>query len=399
MTFTRRRFVRTLGWTGLGTAAAALRPVSSMAAPSAGAAGLAAAAEAQVAAPSASALAAVIKIDSNENPYGIGPAVKEAITKSFDAANRYPRSAALGNAIAALHNVSRDRVLLGCGSGELLRAASTAFTTPTKAVVVPSPTFETSGETAARLGHPVREIPVDGRLRLDLDAMEKAASGAGLVYVCNPNNPTATVRSARAVEAFVGRVLAAAPDARILIDEAYHEFVDDPEYATAIPLTAQSPRVIVLRTFSKVHGMAGLRVGYAIGHPEALDALAPHVSRGTMSVLSANAALAALADTRRMADQQRLNRETRQFTRTLFEDAGYRVAASEANFVMVDVRRPAGDFRAACRERGVMVGRPFPPLDTWARITIGTSDEMRRAADVFTQVLGVTASQARKAVA
>jgi histidinol-phosphate aminotransferase len=391
MQFSRRRFVRTLGWTGLGTAAAAWHPANLAAGHLTAPQG----APAQV-----SPLAAIVKIDSNENPYGPGPAVAEAVQQSFSLAHRYFRGAgALASRIAALHDISGDRVLLGCGSGELLRAASAAFTTPTKAAVVPSPTFETTANSAAALGHPVREVRVDKDLRLDLDAMEKAAVGAGLIYVCNPNNPTATSRAARDIEAFVGRVLAATPDATILIDEAYHEFADDPGYATAVPLTAKSPRVIVLRTFSKIYGMAGLRVGYAIAHPDTLSAMGPYVGIGTMSVMSAAAAHAALDDRARVTDQQRLNRETRLFTRRLFEEAGYSVAASDANFVMVDVRRPASEFRSVCRARGVLVGRPFPPLDTWVRITIGTAEEMRRAAEIFREILGTTSSAARKASA
>lgn len=389
MKLSRRGFVRTLGWTGVGTAAAgaAVFKAPDLVATQPGSS-------------SSTALASIIKIDSNENPYGPGPAVLEAMTQSFPVANRYYRGGfQLAGAIAALHGVSRDRVLMGCGSGELLRASALAFTSPTKAAVVAAPTFENIANTTGGLGHPVKEVRVDADLRLDLTAMEKEASGAGLFYICNPNNPTATVRSAKDIEAFVSRVLAASPEARILIDEAYHEFVDDPSYATAVPLTAQSPRVLVVRTFSKIYGFAGLRVGYAIAQPETLGALARYIGSGTMSVLSGQAALTALADTKRVAEQQRLNRETRQFTRQIFEQAGYRTSASEANFIMVDVRRPAEEFRAACRDRGVMIGRPFPPLDTWARITVGTAEEMRRAAEVFTQILGVTPSQARKAIA
>ncbi len=401
MDFSRRSFVRALGWTGLGTVAATLRPAGVDALTRTAAQGAPPIAP-SIAAPRspASALGSFIKIDSNENPYGVGPSVAEAVQQALALAGRYPRNRdTLTDALARLHGVPPPSILLGCGSGELLRAATLAFTSRTRAAVVPSPTFETCGETASRLGYPVREVRVDASLRLDLDAMRQAAAGAGLVYICNPNNPTGTVRSARDIEQFIEYVLGATPDAAVLVDEAYHEFVDDPSYATAIPLAIRSPRVIVTRTFSKIYGMAGLRVGYAIGHPDALAAMEQHMPFGTMSVLSVAAALAALHDTKRLTEQQQANRETRLAMRKLFEDAGYRVAASDANFLMVDVRQRASDFRGACRAHGVLVGRPFPPLDTHARITIGTKDEMQRAADAFRRVLGIASAAAAPAAA
>ena len=223
--------------------------------------------------------------------------------------------------------------------------------------------------------------------RLDLDQMAQRAPGAGLIYICNPNNPTGTVQGASDIEAFVTAALRAEPKATILIDEAYHEYVERADYKTAIPLALANPRVVVSRTFSKIYGMAGLRVGLAVGQPATLDAMNRFLDAGRMSCLSARAALTALADPARVAETAGQNHAARAMTVQALRDAGYRVVDSEANFVMADVRRDIRVFQRACRNRGVEIARPFPPLLTWARITIGTMAEMQQAVEVFRDAL------------
>jgi histidinol-phosphate aminotransferase len=279
-------------------------------------------------------------------------------------------------------------VLLGCGSTEILRMAVHAFTSPSRALVTAAPTFEEPANRAQALGVEVRAVPVRrDDLRLDLAAMAAQAGDAGLVFVNNPNNPTGTLHPAGAIADHVRRVLAESPHAVVLVDEAYHEYVEDPAYASALPLALESPRVIVSRTFSKAYGLAGLRVGYALMQPAAREAMARHQLGIGVNVLGASAARAALADRGLVARERRLNHEARAYTRRFFESAGYRVAPSEANFLMADIRRDVKAFQAACRERDVLVGRPFPPLATHARVSIGTMDEMRAAVDVFRRVL------------
>jgi len=181
-------------------------------------------------------------------------------------------------------------------------------------------------------------------------------------------------------------VLAASPKTTILLDEAYYDFVVDPSYGTGVPLAMKYPRVIVTRTFSKVHGMAGLRVGYAVGHPDTLKSIAAHKS-GDLNVLSAAAAAASIQDTAHLAKQRDQIRASLESTMKTFKDAGCRVSDSQANFILADVKRPAKEFREACARLGVHVGRDFPPLSNWARISIGTTDEMRAANEVFRKVL------------
>lgn len=331
----------------------------------------------------------LLRLDSNENPNGPGALALDAVRAHFGEASRYLRmsDSSLRDGIAASLAVPGDHVLVGCGSTDILRAAVSAFTSPTRAVVVGAPTFETPASDAERIGSPVRAVPVTRELTLDLDAMTAAAHGAGLVYVCNPNNPTSTVHGADAVKDLVTRTLGDTPDATILIDEAYHEYVDDPRYATAAPLAMEHPRVIVARTFSKVFGLAGLRVGYAIGQPDTLKAMSRHVLTNGVNQLGAAAAIASLRDRAHVGRECALNRAARDFALRAFSQLGYAPAASQANFFMVDIRRDVKQFRDACKQRGLLVGRPFPPLGTHVRVSIGTMSEMRQAMDVIRRVL------------
>jgi histidinol-phosphate aminotransferase len=335
-----------------------------------------------------------LRLSSNENSYGPGPAALEALHTSLTEANRYPskRTSALRAALAAMHEVGEERIALAPGSGEILRATTLAFTSSSHGLVTAAPTFEAPSRTAALVGAPVDAVPVQSSGALDLTAMAARAKGAGLFFVCNPNNPTGGINSFDAMTDFVARVRRAAPDAVILVDEAYYEYVEDSSYATAVPLTRTDPRVIVSRTFSKIHGMAGLRVGYAIGHPDTLSVMERHLARNGLSSASAAAALASLGDQTHLEQQRARNREVRAFTREAYERAGYRVLPSETNFLMVDVRRDAGSFRHLCREAGLAIARPFPPLSTHARITIGTMEEMRRAMQIMLPILSTPSS-------
>lgn len=193
------------------------------------------------------------------------------------------------------------------------------------------------------------------------------------------------------MRSFVLELRRSSPATTILIDEAYHEYVEDPTHATAIPLAAGTPNVIVSRTFSKVYGLAGLRVGYALGKPETIQALRRFRTFDSVNGPGAAAARASLALREHVEKQRRANHEARELTRRFFEEAGYRVFPSETNFLMVDIRRDPALFRDACRARGVAVGRPFPPLASCARISIGTADEMHGALEVFRQVLAARA--------
>jgi histidinol-phosphate aminotransferase len=336
-----------------------------------------------------------IRISSNENPLGPGKTALDAILGKFPEAGRYPfnsspADADLVAALAGKYKVKAENVVLGAGSQEILKSAMRAWVSPTRSLVTALPTFENCTSYAKRYKLPITEVKVDSAMRLDVEAMIDAASkgDAGLVFFNNPNNPTATVHGAKTVTDMVERIRKASPDTVILIDEAYHDYVTDPSYETAIPLALSTPNVFVARTFSKAYGMAGMRIGYAIGMSETMKKLAQLKMPYNISVFGVAAAIASLDDPQHIADERGRNTEVRAFTVKALLDMGAKPADSQGNFIFVDIGRPAKDFRDACAKSGVMVGRDFPPFEkTHCRISIGTMEEMKKATEVFRTAL------------
>ena len=346
----------------------------------------------------------VIRIASNENPLGPGQHVVDVIVGKFPEAGRYPFNAreqepVLVKAIASKHGAANNQIVLGPGSGEILTNAVRAFTSSSKPLATAWPTFENPRDTARRINTEVRAVPLDGNLRVDIDKLVEASKGAGLVFFCNPNNPTATVHGGAAVADFVKRVRAASPETVILIDEAYHEYVTDPSYRSAMDIAKSTPKVFVSRTFSKAFGMAGVRVGYGVGDPEVIKRLTDFRMPFAVNLPGIAAAVAALNNQGHIDQEKARNTSVRNFTVKAFEQMGFKATDSQTNFIFVNLNRPAEAFRNACREAGVMVGRDFPPYEkTHCRISIGTQAEMDRAVAVFKKVLGSSSTnqQARQ---
>lgn len=382
MPLTRRDFLQGLG---TGSAGLALRPAL-------GASGLEDT-PALAGLPPLARSTGPIQLDRNENPNGPGRHVLDAVRAALGEASRYPDDPEeeLRKAIATAYGLTPDWVLLGCGSTEILRIAVMAFCRADRPLVTAAPTFEEPVRMAGALKVPVLEVPVDGAMRLDLDAMARAAApSAGLLFVCNPNNPTASVHGTAAIRDFVSRTHRVAPEATLLLDEAYHDYVEDPSYASAVPLVRDDPRVVVSRTFSKVYGLAGFRVGYVIARPETIATMRPWRVGNGINLGAAAGAVAALGAPAHIQSELRISREVKSFTRRFFEELGYRVEPSETNFVMVDIRRDAKLFKEACLPRGVAVGRQFPQFKTHSRISIGSMDEMKRATKIFRAVLAAS---------
>ena len=339
----------------------------------------------------------LIILSSNENPMGPGKAVLDAVRAAFGPAGAAPgryssASTTLIETIAKKHNVTPQNILLGCGSTQILRTATHVFTSRTKALVGTIPTYEECAGYADMMGHPVRAVALDGQFQMDLGRLADAARGAGLVFYCNPSNPTATYTGARASRDFFARVGRISPETTILVDEAYFDYVTDPDHETHIPLAVEDPRVIVARTFSKAFGMAGLRMGYAVAHPDTIRKMADwDATSGTSSlnVLAMHAGSAAAAQDPSFAANERMrNKAVREFAMRWFADRGMKPAESQANFMFVNIGRPAKDFREACAAKGVKVARDFPPFEkTHCRISFGTMEEMQKAVAVFEQVL------------
>jgi histidinol-phosphate aminotransferase len=320
---------------------------------------------------------AVIALDSNENPYGPSPRALAAMTRSQAIAARYPdaREREVVETLARLHDVAPEQVALGCGSGEVLKMADAAFLGPDKRVVVAEPTFEAVlGYAKATNAEPVK-VPLTADHRHDLAAMAKACDArTGLVYVCNPNNPTATIVGGAELLAF----LKAVPrETVVLVDEAYHHFVEDPAYRSAFTWLAEFDNLVVVRTFSKIYGLAGMRLGYAVASREKADALRAHAlwSNGNAAVL--DAALASLEEPEHAVRQRALLNGTRRWLCEELRRDGRRFIPSEANFVMIEVGSDVTPLIEAFRARGIRVGRRFPALPGFLRISIGTDDEMR----------------------
>ena len=338
-----------------------------------------------------------IRISSNENARGPGRKAIDALhaTITRRVGRGYPPDYTddLVGTIADIYGVGRDHVIIATGSGPLLQAGVRAFCSAEKPLVTAGPTYGTSEQTARQMNVPIRMIRVDRSLSLDLEGMAAAARGAGMVYFCNPNNPTGTVVNATGVERFVRRLTQSSPETRILIDEAYMDYNHDAAVKTAAPLAREIPGVFITRSFSKAHGMAGLRLGYAIGRPETVQAVSRAWGLGSVNTLSAAAGIASLRDPQHIQEERAENARVRDFTLQAFRSLGYEAPDSHANHILVDLNgRSASQFRDACAALKVRVGRDFPPLEkTHTRISLGTMEEMQRAVQVFRRVLMASA--------
>jgi histidinol-phosphate aminotransferase len=346
----------------------------------------------------------VICLASNENPLGPGTQVLDAVKAAFGPAGaqpgRYSNAAKdLIDAIAKKQGVKPENIVLGCGSTQILRSCTHLFTAKDRPLVGTIPTYEECAGYAEMMGNPVRPVPLDAHFKVDVDHMAAAARGAGLVFYCNPNNPTATYVGASATRDFLARVNKQSPYTYVLIDEAYFDYVTDPDHATHIPNAVDNPHVIVARTFSKAYGMAGLRIGYAVGHKDTIAKMAEWDAGGgtsSLNVLAMHAAITAIQrPASEIADERARNTAVRDYTKKFFADRGMMPTDSQANFMFVDIGRPAKGFREACKAKGVLVARDFPPFEkTHCRISFGTMEEMKKATAVFDQVLAKKAAAA-----
>jgi len=388
MSQSRREFVRTLGLGGVGVLSAEF--IASRGFEEAMAMG-------RQQAPRAPRAADAIVISSNENPRGPADTALDLLRGRVNyRVGRYPDNVgALEDAIARKLGGKSENVLIATGSGSILEAAVLAYASGSKALVNGTPSYSSPDRTASQIKAAIKLVPVEkSSLSLDLGAMADASKGAGLAFVCNPNNPTATVHSISAIADFVKKVRATSPGTAIHIDEAYLDYAADPN-GTAAPLALEYPDVFITRTFSKAYGMAGMRLGYAFGQPATLKKLSTAWGLGSVNVLTAAAGAATLKDAAHMDVERAENKRVRDFTLNAFKEMGYTGSVSNTNFVFLNIGRPAAAFRDACAKRNVFVARDFPPLEkTHARITIGTMDEMKKAVDVFREVLSVRSSTA-----
>jgi len=363
----RRRFAQLLG---AGAACAVARPALSLA-------------REPLASPTT---ASIVRLSSNENPYGPSPRALKAITDAFDLACRYPdeHSDLLIEALAKNDGVKPDQILLGAGSGEILKMCAAAFTGRAEGtLVVADPTFEAIVGHASRRGAEVVKVPLTGTFGHDLPKMAAAAK-EGLVYVCNPNNPTASLTPKGEIRGFIAKLPS---QTAILVDEAYHHYVDSPDYESVIPLIKDHPNLIVARTFSKIYGMAGMRCGYCVAQPETIERLRPHQLSDSVNIMALVAALASLNDPEQVANGRRLNSEARSFVLKELDTLGYKSISSHGNFIMFDARRPVVPLIQAMKQGKVEVGRLFPALPNHMRLTVGKKAEMEAFLSAFREAM------------
>jgi histidinol-phosphate aminotransferase len=332
---------------------------------------------------------AAAKLHFNENPWGPSEAAVKAMASAGRFRNRYGYpDADIVDEIAAHHGVKREQVLLGAGSSEILEVAGRTFLPGGRKVVGVQPTFADVYEYASGVRAESIVLPLRDDYTQDVEALARAASrnhrDVAFVYLCTPNNPTGIVVTKQDVV----RLLDGIPDdIPVLIDEAYHHYVEHPDYATAIPHVLAGRNVIVARTFSKVYGLAGMRLGYAIAPESLIARMRPHTT-GSINALVKWAGAAALKDTAAMQRTRAQTLALRKKTVAELERRGYRVLPSETNFFMVELRRPVGPVIDAFRARGILVGRPFPPMTQHLRVSVGLPEEMDRFLAAFDAAVG-----------
>lgn len=329
----------------------------------------------------------MVWLNANENPLGPPEVSLAAMRDALPTSGRYhfQEFRDIETAIAASEGLQPEQIVTGAGSSEVLHLVIDQFTSSTEPLILPNPTFEGPSEVARGMGRPVVRTGLRPDYSVDVQQLAEAAGKArgGLIYLCNPNNPTSAITTRKDLAWLVANLPA---ESTLVVDEAYIQFGETPELESALPCVQQGKNVIVTRTFSKIYGMAGLRVGFAAARPDIIRRLSP-LRMGVISIVSARAVVAALANRQTILAERRASlSRTRGELCAWLGERNLKFIEPHANFIMVDVGRNAREFTDAMPRMGVAPGRPFPPLDNLLRVTIGTDPEMARFRDVFWKV-------------
>jgi histidinol-phosphate aminotransferase len=322
----------------------------------------------------------------NENPYGPSEAARTAMTRAFHEANLYADEAMgeMRSVIAEQLDLSRDHILLGTGSTEVLQVVALATCTNGGEVVSADPTFQVLNSYAESIGGTVHRVPVDDVLRLDLEAMAKKINeNTKLIYVCNPNNPTGTIVPDTELRRFCEEM---SRRALVVVDEAYHEYVEHPGYRSLVDLVRNGHNVIVTRTASKIHGLAGLRVGFGIAQPELVKQLRNQLT-GTMNIMGLRAAIASYRDTKFQSHCFDKNRQSKSIVYKTLRELNCRYVESETNFIFFETGVPIEQLRKDMEGQGIRVGRPFPPYLKWCRLSMTKPDEMQQFSEALKRIM------------
>jgi len=327
------------------------------------------------------------RLSSNENPYGPSEKVKKAIIDNMDVICRYPFSYQdeLLQAIADWEGVSKNHIVLTAGSTEGLKITGLTVGWKGGEIISPDPTFNSLMVYAEQFGAKIHKIPVTPTLDHDLTGMaSKINSNTKLVFVCNPNNPTGTLIPENDLRSFCKQ---AAEKTTVFVDEAYFDFITTPDYPSMVELVKQGMNVIVSRTFSKVYGLAGLRMGYLVAQPDMAAKLINNrvAFVGTVGMVAAKEAL---ADKEFYAFSLLKNKEAKEHIYATLDSLGLVYMPSHTNFVFFKTKKELNSFNKELEKRGVLAGRPFPPLLEWSRISTGTTQEMQQFRLAMQQIYG-----------
>lgn len=330
----------------------------------------------------------MIRMGTNENPWGPSRPALQAIVDSIKMSNLYGGNRrALGELLAEINNIPTDHIAMGTGSGEILKTAGMLISMEKGSVVCADPTYHDLVRYAETAGSEIIRVPVDPEtLATDLDGMYKAIRrDTKCVYLVNPNNPIPSIIEKNALREFV---LEVSKDRMVFIDEAYFEFVDNPNYASMMDLVRDGHNnIIVARTASKIHGLAGLRIGFGFAHPDLTQRI-NDAKTGGLNVIGINAAIASYKDQEFQDFTIRQNRESLDIAEGMFDELGHRYVKSNANFTFVYTGRDIREVNQEFRAENIMVGRPFPPMTDWMRVSMAKPDEMRYFAQVYRKLLG-----------
>lgn len=325
-----------------------------------------------------------INLNSNENPYGPSPLARAAMAKSINSSNRYnwQLTSDLVEALAKKNKVSTEHILIGAGSTEIIDLVVRLSASTKGNLVTASPSYDNWMPAAKKLGLKAIKIPLNANKELNLEAMLQAiSSDTRLIYICNPNNPTGTICERNVLVNFITE---ASKKAMVLVDEAYLDFSKEQSLG---PLVVGNKNLIVVKTFSKLHGLAGARIGYAIGDAatlEELGALQSWVS-GSISVVSATAALAALTDEKFMVETSTLNEQVKKYTIEQLKRLNLACIPSHTNFVYFSLANYKQDYFQKLSSNSIIGTRIYEEVGKWTRITIGTRAEMERLIAVMSK--------------
>lgn len=329
----------------------------------------------------------MVWLNANENPLGPPPAVVAAMRDVLATSNRYhyQEFEDIYSVMAKSEDLQPENIMVGAGSSEGLHMVVDVYTSPTRPLISVTPAYEAPLEAARILGRPVVLTKLREDYTADVRKIAEEADKArgGLIYLCNPNNPTSVATAHKDLDWLVSNL---PKNTTLLVDEAYIHFGESPELQTALPYVRQGKDVIVTRTYSKIYGMAGLRVGFVAARPDIIEKLAP-LRLNVISIVTGRAVVAALADQQNLLrERHALLAHTRRELSGWLTERKVKYIPAQANFMMIDCGRNAREFINTMPRMGVAVGRPFPPLDNMLRVTIGTDQEMARFREVFWKV-------------